>query len=161
WFYRSGRVELGRIDAGARHSLRSEPFGRHYTPAHLLFLSATFLDLGPRVAQRDRTVEHQRSALGINGVDGEITEPLELVAAAGRGRGQTRLELGAGQNLQRVRIEIGTIVLPLGDVVGIGLGKQVIVETNFGFNRVVGRYPVNRCLHFSAVRSVSAARCGV
>src|SRR5262249_42466615 len=52
------------------------------------------LDLGPGVAQRDRTVEHELSRRRI-AIDAEVAEALELIARAGLRRRERRLELAA------------------------------------------------------------------
>ena len=69
-----------------------------------------------------------------------------------------RLELGVGQHLERVRIEIG------GEVGGVGIGarEQRIVEPHLGRHRVRRRHPVQRRLHLAPVgRRVAAARRGI
>ena len=51
------------------------------------------------------------------------TLPLELKARARRGVRQARLELAAGQHLQRLRVQVGLPVVLVG--VGVGRGEQV------------------------------------
>src|SRR5262245_55096617 len=62
-------------------------------------VDAGLLDLGPRVAEADRTVPHRSAGRGIPEIDAEVAIALELIAAACRGIGETRLEPAARQAL--------------------------------------------------------------
>src|SRR5215831_7480854 len=63
------------------------------------------LDFRPRVFQRDRAVEDGGAGLGV-GVDGEVAEALELVVGAFGDVGEAGFQHGAGEDFERVGIEV-------------------------------------------------------
>ena len=87
----------------------------------------------------------------------EVADALELEAVPGLGAGERGLELGVGEDLERVGIEIVEEVAALGEVVGIGLGEELVVEADFGGDGVGGRDPVHGGLDLAAVGRVAAA----
>src|SRR5262245_53609252 len=116
------------------------------------------LDLGPGVAQRDGAVEDRTRRPRVDGVGAEVAVALELVAASRGGAGQARLELAAGEPLQRGGIEDRLPVLP-----GIGLSRreEVVVETHLGVYGVGRGHPVEGAANLPAVGGVAPARGGV
>src|SRR5262245_33194023 len=68
---------LARIRVGcSRHATGKSPPSS--TP--LLPLLLRSLDSSPSIAQGDRTVEDEAICRGINGIDTEVAEPLELIS---------------------------------------------------------------------------------
>ncbi len=63
------------------------------------------LDLGPGVFEREGAVEDQLVRRRV-GIDAEVADALELEAVLELGVGERGLQLGAGENLQRVGVEI-------------------------------------------------------
>src|SRR5512140_948776 len=86
-----------------------------------------FLDLGPRILERDGAIEDRLTGSRI-AVDAEVPETLELEAAAGRGGSQRRLELGIVDDFQRLRIEVGSELLALFQFARVFLGEELVVE---------------------------------
>jgi hypothetical protein len=80
------------------------------------------LDFGPRIFQRDGTIEYGFSGRRV-GIDTEISQALELVAAARRGAGQGRFELGIPQYFERMRIQIRGEILAGFSLIGIFLKR--------------------------------------
>ena len=115
----------------------------------------SFFDLCPGIFQGHGSVEHRFAGARI-GIDAEVPETLELIAASHGGIGQRRFEFATGQHLQRMRIEVRGKVLSLFGFVRIFLGEKVFVEAHFSVGRMRGRNPVDCRLHFAPVRSVSA-----
>src|SRR5262245_19938672 len=74
------------------------------TARRLLLLAAALFDLRPGVAQGDRPVEDERPLRGVDRLDAEIAQALELVPRAGNRVGQGRLELDPGERLQRIQV---------------------------------------------------------
>src|SRR6266850_1733256 len=66
---------------------------------------AALLDLGPRVAQPDGTVEDRARRCRFAQVDAEVALTLELEDRAGRDSGQRRLQTRAAHDLERIRVE--------------------------------------------------------
>src|SRR5687767_9054218 len=117
-------------------------------------------ELRPRVLQRYRAVEHQLLRRRVR-VDGEIAEPLELVARAGRRPSQTRLDLRTRHDLERVGVEVRLPVLAIGHVLRVWDTREVVVESNLRAERVRRTDPVDRALHLAPVGRIAAARGGV
>ena len=115
-------------------------------------------DLGPFVAEGHRPVEYGRARLRVLGIGEEIPQPLELVAAPGRGRPEGRFELASLQDLERLGIEVDLVVDPLGNIVKVADREQSFVEPDLGVDGVGRRHPVEGRLDLAAVRSVAAPR---
>ena len=115
-----------------------------------------FFDLGPGVFEGEGAVEDQIARSGV-GIEAEVADALELEAVLQLGVGERGLQLGAGEDLQRVGVEIVEDVLAFGKIVGIGLGEELVVETDFGGDGVGGRDPVHGGLDLAAVGRVAAA----
>src|ERR1035438_9536011 len=94
-------------------------------------------------------------------VQAEVAYALELVAVLQFGVGERRLQLGAGENLDGVGIEIVENVLIFSKIVRIGLGEEVAVEADFGGDSVGGRNPVHGGLDLAAVGRVAPAAGGI
>src|SRR5205807_6669799 len=124
--------------------------------ALLLALLLPFFDLRPGVAKSDGAIEDQSPRFGIL-VHAEVTEPLKLEAAAGNGIAEAWLQTGSLQHLERVRIQIGAVILSFRYIVRIGFHEKMIVQANFCGKGMLGGDPVNRALDLAAVRSVAAA----
>ena len=97
----------------------------------------------------------------VDDVADEVRGPLELIPRSGRIIRHARLDLRAADDDERVRIERIDEILPVAHGVGIGNGEQRVVQPELAVERVRGRHPVNRALHFSAVGRVAAARCRI
>ena len=69
--------------------------------------------------------------------------------------------MAPSQNLQRVGVEIREDVLAFRDVVGIGLGEELVVEADLGGDGMGGRNPVHGGLDLAAVGRVAAAARGI
>src|SRR5215203_1183586 len=67
-------------------------------------------DFRPGILQRHGAVEHQGAGGGV-AVDGEVAEPFELVARAGRRRRHARLEPAAAEDFERGRIQVAAVVV--------------------------------------------------
>ena len=140
-------ISAGQMPAASRFSF----------PLHqrLKFL----FDLGPGVFERQGAIEDQVAGRGV-GVEAEVAYALELEAVLKPGVGEGRLKLGAGEDFERVGVEIAEDVLAFFDVAGIGLGEELVVETDFGGDGVGGRDPVDGGLDLAAVGGVAAAAGG-
>src|SRR5436305_6017912 len=95
-----------------------------------------FFDFGPGVSQSDGPVENRLAERGVR-VDAEIAETLELVLP----RGWTcegRLELGAGNDFERVRVQVRGEILPRFGLVGIFACEEIVVKADFAFHRMRG-----------------------
>src|SRR5262249_21858344 len=114
--------------------------------------------LGRGVSQRHGAVEHEPGGGRVLRVDGEVPEALELIALAGNGRGQARLEPAALEPLERSRVEIRFPVAVLGIAARARNAEEMIVEPHLGLDRVRGRHPVDGPLHPAPVRRVAASR---
>src|SRR5262249_30284789 len=86
-------------------------------------LASAFFDLRPGILQGHGPVEYERARLGI-GIDAEVSEPLELVAAAFGGSGEARFDFAAGEHFERFGIQVRDPVLALGHVVGIFFSEE-------------------------------------
>ena len=95
------------------------------------------------------------------GVEAEVADALELEAVFELGVGERGLKLGAGEDLEGVGVEIVEDVLAFCEVVGIGLGEELVVEADFGGDGVGGRDPVHGRLDLAAVGGVAAAAGGI
>ncbi len=95
------------------------------------------------------------------GIEAEVADALELEAVLKPGVGKRRLKLRAGEDLERVGIEIAEDVLAFFDVAGIGLGEELVVEADFSGDGVRGRNPVHGGLDLAAVGRVAAAAGGI
>ena len=95
-------VDTRRVAGYLRGSSRLRMLPCYESSRSSSFWSA---DLRPRVAQRHRAVEDERAWRGI-GVDAEVAEALELIARAGRGVREARLDLGAALHFERVRVQV-------------------------------------------------------
>src|SRR5687767_6618648 len=84
------------------------------------------LDLGPGVAERYGAVEDGSAGCGIR-IGAEVAYSLELVARAGDGTRDTRLDEPL-LHLQGVRIQVVEVGLAGLYVVRVGLEEEVVVE---------------------------------
>ncbi len=93
----------------------------------------------------------------IFGIGAEIAQPLELNGLA-RGRvAQAGLELAAGENLERIGVQVGFESSLLLGVFWIGLGEEMVVEPHFGVQGVGSRYPVNGSPYLAAIGRLATA----
>ena len=126
----------------------------------VVFLVLLF-DFGPAVLQSDRPVKHGLLGLVVIAVGAEIAHAFKLHAVLGLKRRQGRLDLAAGQNLQRVGIEIFHEVVAVLDVLRGFFGEEPVVEAQFGIDGVAGLDPVDRTLDLAAVDRVAALAVGI
>src|SRR5688572_23539938 len=79
----------------------------------------------PAVLERQRSVESQLAGRGI-AVDAEVAHALELIELTRNGRSKVRFDLAAMQHLQRLRVQVGQKVLPLGRLGRVLAGEQAV-----------------------------------
>ena len=85
----------------------------------------------------------------------EVAGALELHVRLGRHAGQRWLHLGAGQHLQRVRVQHTRVIL---GVVGLGDSEERVVQPHLGVDRVGGGDPVDGPFHLAALAVAPASR---
>ena len=115
-----------------------------------------------KLLQCNGTVEYQMAGLCILVVKAEIALAHELVAFGalalfGHGSfSQTGLHLAALEDDKAFRVEILKEILILS--VGIGIGEEIVIESDLCVNTVGGVDPVNGCaLDLAAVGRIAAA----
>ncbi len=69
-----------------------------------------------------------------------------------------RLDLAVVENLQRIGVQVGGKVLPFFDIVGIGLGVQIVVQADLGLEGMGRRDPMQRAPHLATVGRTAAPR---
>jgi len=126
-------------------------------PLTFLSLLLRFLDPGPGVAQRGRSIKDKISG-GSVGVKTEIAQSLKLAAVERLCVCEGRFDTAGSQNFERVGIKIRREVLALLCLIGIFLREEMIVKTDLGGKCVPGRNPVQGGLDLSAVGCVAASR---
>ena len=168
----SPRLSLGGFKGG--YSLRKESIPL-YLPVSAQrgnFRPCTGADLFFKaVFQRHRSVEHQMILGAILVIKAEIPKAHELKARRGLAllfglvvrRGDVahaRLDLAAGQHLERIGVHAGKEILVR--AVGCGVAEQLAVNTHLGVQRGRGVDPVDRrALNLAAVGGIAARRVRV
>src|SRR5215475_4577166 len=98
------------------------------------------------------------SRRGINRVNAKVAESLKLIPISSFCTRQRRLNLTASQSFQRFWIYVRNPIGTIRDVIRILLREEMIVESNFGFQRMTRGYPVNRRFHLAIALRQSALR---
>jgi len=93
-------------------------------------VSGPLLDVGPLIAEADGAMEQHRLVR----VGGEVAEALELDHVTGTHVGEYRLDLGSGEHLTGVRIEVVECVA--GRLAGHLGAEQALVQRHRGIDRV-------------------------
>ena len=114
-------------------------------------------DLAPRVAEGDRAVKDGLLGRRIL-IEREVADSFELETIFEMSVREGRFELRAFDNLQRFRIEIILVIARIVRIIGIFDAEETIVESDFRVERRRGVDPVNRSLHATTVRALTAAR---
>src|SRR5699024_1162890 len=100
------------------------------------------------------------AGLGVLVVGAEIALPQELEGGGSLHVGQAGLHLGVGEHLQGAGVEAVQEILVAG--VGIGVGEQVVVQTDLGVHGGGGVHPVDGgALHLAAVGGITAPAVGI
>ena len=133
------------------------PTGLPGYPAACFCAFSILAQVSRRVTVRLKTRWSRRRV----GVDAEVAEALELEAAAGLGAGEARLDLAAGQHLQRVGIQAGLEVLGLASRPLLDRLKRWSYSRTSASTACGRRDPVDGALDLAPVRRVAAARLGI
>jgi hypothetical protein len=120
----------------------------------------SFLDLCPRILQRNGAVEYWLSGPWI-GIVAKISDAFELIPASTAGSVSAGSTFALPTISREPGVQVGGKIRAFLDFIEIRLGEELVVQVHFRIHRVRCRNPMNRGLHLSSVRWIATSAGGI